>query len=75
MSDGLKMDAKLVEDELRGVRAILGAWMKAISESRASEKQLVDLDVHHGDELNVDQMRRELSLCAAKLEAIVASEA
>lgn len=60
------MEAKVVTDELRSVRSICGSWVRAIEQSEQDSNGEV--------KVNVDVMRRELALCAAKLEAIVASE-
>jgi len=60
----LKMDERVVADELRSVRSICGAWLKAVDTAMKDKSEEVD----------GDQMRRELSLCAAKLEAIVSAE-
>lgn len=61
---GMKMDTKLVKRELRCVQGVCRDWENAIEEVQKSEGR---------KELEFDFMRRELTFCAAKLEAMVAS--
>lgn len=60
----MKMDEKLVIEELRSVRAICASWMRAI-ETAMEDKE-------GGYDVNVVNMQRELTLCSAKIEAIIA---
>lgn len=63
LDTGLRVSEKIVVADLRQIRSILADWVKDIDKA-SSEGQKVDIPTY----------RAELSLCAAKLEALVHAE-
>ena len=57
---GLRLGDKIVTDELRCVRSILGEWLKFIEKTDKP--------------VDIENFRAEIGLCASKLEGILAAE-
>ncbi len=57
---GLRLGDRIVTDELRCVRSILGEWLKFIEKT---EKPV-----------DIENFRAEIGICASKLEGILAAE-
>jgi hypothetical protein len=61
--------------ELESIRKVLGQWLRDMKKPEAYEGKAIPeyMSVHQVEGIPVDQLRAELTACAAKLEALASS--